>query len=89
MGGLKPNPLWDGSNLDLWVTRPLASSRAKVVETVEGDYVGVGAARENDLWIPFIELMWVRGSWPDIFRSYRRSRRFSRRDIYGEAPRLF
>jgi hypothetical protein len=63
---VKLMPLWDGRNWHLWVNTPIGFIEGKVVETVEGDYVGVGAARENDLWIPFIELMWQRASWPDV-----------------------
>ena len=47
-------------------TRQRVSSKDKVVDTVEGDYVSVGAAKKSDLWIPFVDLMWQRASWPEI-----------------------
>jgi hypothetical protein len=59
-------PLWDGKNWHMWIPTPSGFMEGMVVETVEGDYVGIGAARQNDLYIPFIELMWQRASWPDV-----------------------
>lgn len=63
---VKVMPLWDGKNWHLWINTPEGFVGAKVVEAVQTDYVGVGAAREPDLYIPFIELMWQRASWPDV-----------------------
>lgn len=59
-------PFWDGQNWHLWLDTPAGFIEGKILETVEGDYVGLGAARETDLWIPFIELMWQRASWPEV-----------------------
>lgn len=59
-------PLWDGQNWHLWIPTPSGFIEGMVVDTVEGDYVGIGAARENDVHIPFFELMWQRASWPDV-----------------------
>jgi hypothetical protein len=59
-------PLWDGNNWRMWVPTPEGFIEGKMADTTDGDYVGVGAARENDLYIPFIELMWQRASWPDV-----------------------
>lgn len=63
---VKLMPLWDGQHWHLWVNTPVGFVGAKVVDAVQSDYVGVGAARDEDLYIPFIELMWQRASWPDI-----------------------
>lgn len=45
---------------------PVGLIEGKMVDTIEGDYVGVGAAKESDLFIPFVHLMWQRASWPEI-----------------------
>jgi hypothetical protein len=63
---VKLMPLWDGKNWHMWLNTPAGFIEPKVVDTVEGDYVGLGAAREQDLYIPFIELMWQRANWPDV-----------------------
>jgi hypothetical protein len=62
-------PLWDGKNWHMWIPTPAGFMGGMVVETVEGDYVGIGAARQNDLYIPFIELMWKRASWRCVRRT--------------------
>ncbi len=63
---VKVMPLWDGNDWHLWINTPEGFVGAKVVEAVQTGYVGVGAAREPDLYIPFIEQMWQRASWPDV-----------------------
>ncbi len=59
-------PLWDGNAWHLWVETPDALIEAKVLDVAEGDYIGKGAAKETDLFIPFIDFMWQRASWPEI-----------------------
>lgn len=59
-------PLWDGTAWHLWVDTPEGLIEAKVVDVSEGDYIGKGAAKETDLFIPFIDFMWQRASWPEI-----------------------
>lgn len=59
-------PLWDGKDWRMWVDTPVGLIEGKMVDTVEGDYVGVGAAKESDLFIPFVHLMWQRASWPEV-----------------------
>jgi hypothetical protein len=58
--------LWDGQNWHMWVPTPSGLVEGKIVDTVEGDYVAVTAAKPTDLLIPFVELMWQRASWPEI-----------------------
>jgi hypothetical protein len=63
---IKLMPLWDGKNWRVWIDTPVGIIEAKMMDTVEGDYVGVGAAKESDLFIPFVHLMWQRANWPEI-----------------------
>jgi hypothetical protein len=63
---IKLMPLWDGKNWRMRIDTPVGIIEAKMMDTVEGDYVGVGAAKESDLFIPFVHLMWQRASWPEI-----------------------
>lgn len=59
-------PLWDGTTWHQWFDLPDGLIEGKVVDIAEGDYVGKGAAKATDLFIPFIDFMWQRASWPDI-----------------------
>src|SRR5947207_1203117 len=59
-------PLWDGNNWRVWIDTPVGLIEGKMLDTVEGDYIGLGAAKESDLFIPFVHLMWQRVSWPDV-----------------------
>jgi hypothetical protein len=63
---VKLMPLWDGTNWRMWVDTPVGLIEGKMMDTIEGDYVGVGAAKESDLFIPFVHLMWQRASWPEV-----------------------
>jgi hypothetical protein len=63
---VKLMPMWDGKNFRMWIDTSVGLVEANVMETIEGDYVGVGAARDSDLFIPFVHLMWQRASWPEI-----------------------
>lgn len=63
---VKLMPLWDGKNWRMWIDTPVGLIEGKMLDTVEGDYVGVGAAKESDLFIPFVHLMWQRVSWPEV-----------------------
>ena len=59
-------PLWDGTNWRLWLDTPQGLTEGKIVAAIEGDYVGMTAAKESDLFIPFVDLMWRSASWPDV-----------------------
>lgn len=49
-----------------WFETPTGFVEGKVIDTIEGDYVAIEPAKESDLSIPFVELMWQRTSWPEI-----------------------
>jgi hypothetical protein len=68
LGGRTVNlmPLWDGTNWQMWLPTPVGLVKGKVTDTIEGDYVAVAAAKQSDLFIPFVHLMWQRASWPEI-----------------------
>jgi hypothetical protein len=59
-------PLWDGSGWHIWIPRPTGLLKMRPRDAAHADYVAVSAAQESDLWIPFVDLMWQRASWPDI-----------------------
>lgn len=59
-------PLWDGTAWHQWIDSPQGLIKIKVVGLTEGDYVGREAANASDLFIPFIDFMWQRASWPEI-----------------------
>lgn len=63
---VKLMPLWDGKNWHAWFDTPEGLIEGKIIDTVEGDYVAITAAKESDLFIPFVHLMWQRASWPEI-----------------------
>jgi len=65
---VKLMPLWDGNNFRMWIDTPVGLIEAKMIDTVEGDYVGIGAAKESDLFIPFVHLMWQRACWVLIMK---------------------
>ncbi len=68
LGGRTVNlmPLWDGEHWHMWFMTPEGLVEGKVMDTVEGDYVAVTPAKQSDLFIPFVHLMWQRASWPEI-----------------------
>jgi len=60
-------PLWDGARWHQWVPNMEGKLvEVAVVDTVEGDYLSITPARDSDLFIPFVHLMWQRASWPEI-----------------------
>jgi hypothetical protein len=63
---VKLMPLWDGESWKMWIDTPVGLTEVKIVDTMEGDYVARRAAKESDLFIPFIHLMWQCASWPEI-----------------------
>lgn len=63
---VKLMPFWDGTAWHLWLDTSEGLIEGKVLDVSEGDYIGKGAAKETDLFIPFIDFMWQRASWPEI-----------------------
>jgi hypothetical protein len=63
---VKLMPLWDGERWRSWIDTPEGLIEVKIVDTVEADYVAATAAKQSDLFIPFVHLMWQCASWPEI-----------------------
>jgi hypothetical protein len=63
---VKLMPLWDGEIWRLWLDTPRGLMEARMVDAVEGDYVAKTPAKQSDLFIPFVHLMWQCASWPEI-----------------------
>lgn len=61
-------PLWDGTEWHQWIDTSRGLVEIKVVDTIRSNYVARVAVTESDIWIPFVDLMWQRASWPDITR---------------------
>jgi hypothetical protein len=60
-------PLWDGESWHMWIDTPEGLIEGKMIDAVQADYVTMAApARESDLFIPFVHLMWQQASWPEI-----------------------
>jgi hypothetical protein len=60
-------PLWDGAKWHQWVPNIEGKLvEGAVVDTIEGYYLAIVPARDSDLFIPFVDLMWQRASWPEI-----------------------
>lgn len=60
-------PLWDGANWHMWFnTGAGVLIEGKIVDAVESDYVAKSTAKETDLFIPFIHIMWQHVSYPEI-----------------------
>lgn len=57
--------LWDGQSWHLWVPQPSGDFfPMRPAEMAQGPYVAKTAAREADLYFPFLDFMWQRASWP-------------------------
>lgn len=59
-------PLWDGDRWHLWLPGPKGLIHLNPVDAVQINYVARQPASENDVVIPFIELMWQHASWAPI-----------------------
>lgn len=58
--------LWDGTEWHAWFPVHDNLQHMKPADVVLlSDYVARTAADENDVWIPFVEFMWQRASWPE------------------------
>jgi hypothetical protein len=61
-------PFWDGSHWHQWIKRPDGTLiEMKMVDVIRSHYVSKQAVAEEDLWIPFVDFMWQRASWPEVF----------------------
>jgi hypothetical protein len=61
-------PLWDGQRWHYWAETEKGLLELKIVEVSHVTYVAKQPANENDVIIPFVELMWQHASWPEICR---------------------
>jgi len=62
-------PLWDGEEWKQWL--PINNgelAEIKPVDIVHSDYLAKDAVKETDLWIPFVDFIWQRGNWPEIYK---------------------
>jgi hypothetical protein len=50
----------------MWFDTEIGIIEGKIVETLESDYAAMSAARDTDLFIPFVHLMWQHASFPEI-----------------------
>ena len=46
---------------------PQGLIEGQIHDTVQGNYVATAPARESDLYISFVNLMWQRASFPDVY----------------------
>lgn len=58
--------LWDGQRWRQWVPTPVSTIEIPVVDLLVAEYVAVAPAKESDIFIPFVDLMWQRASWPEV-----------------------
>jgi hypothetical protein len=63
---IKLLPLWDGESWRVWMPTPEGFVDGKMLDVAEGDYIARSAAKQTDLFIPFVHLMWQRASWGEI-----------------------
>lgn len=59
-------PLWDGKEWRHWIDTSHGVIEMKPVDAIRSNYVAKVPATEGDIWIPFVDLMWQRASWPEI-----------------------
>ena len=59
-------PLWDGASWHMWLNTPIGMIEGKIIDTSESDYLAKSAAKQSDLFIPFIHIMWQQASWSEI-----------------------
>lgn len=65
-------PLWDGEKWKMWITRPDGTILPiPVNDAVHSDYLAQNAARSDDIYLPFIDFMMQRASWPDVEHWFR------------------
>lgn len=59
-------PLWDGTEWHVWVPRGDDLFEMKPSDARGVDYVAATPFDESDVFIPFVDLMWQRASWPFV-----------------------
>jgi len=58
--------LWDGERWHSWVPVGNKVVKMQMVDVSQGLYLAKAAVRPADLFIPFVDVMWQRASWPEI-----------------------
>jgi hypothetical protein len=58
--------LWDGEQWHSWVPIGQKIIKVQIVDIAEGHYLAKAPALDSDLFIPFVDFMWQRASWPEI-----------------------
>jgi hypothetical protein len=61
-------PFWDGCGWHMWVPTQAGLLDLKPVEVEHANYVANRAANDNDIIIPFVEMMWQQASWSEVCR---------------------
>lgn len=59
-------PLWDGKEWHSWISVNGKIIKMKMMGVVEGRYLAKNVEHKSDLFMPFVDLMWQRTSWPEI-----------------------
>lgn len=59
-------PLWERNSWRMWVDAEVGLIEGKIVDALESDYLAKQPAKETDLFIPFVHLMWQQASYPAI-----------------------
>lgn len=60
-------PLWDGKQWHSWI--PIGEGKLikmQMVNVAQGDYFAKEPEADGDLFIPLVDLLWQRASWPDV-----------------------
>jgi hypothetical protein len=63
---VKLMPLWDGTQWHMWMNTEAGVFKVDIVDTIESDYIAKAAAKETDMFIPFVHLMWQHLSWREV-----------------------
>lgn len=61
-------PFWDGGKWHDWAPIEGGIIPIPIVDAYEVDYVALEPAKDTDIVIPFVEIMWQRASWPHVCR---------------------
>src|SRR5438128_503166 len=65
---VKLMPFWDGGKWHDWFPIEGGIMPVSIVDAYEADYVALTPAKDTDIVIPFVEIMWQRASWPHVCR---------------------
>jgi hypothetical protein len=63
---VKLMPLWDSARWRMWFDTEIGIIEGQMVDAIESDYVAKEAAKNPDLFIPFVHPIWQHASFPEI-----------------------